>query len=264
MIPLQDQEILREYFQTELTGPVKIEFFAQRPLALFIAGREDCRFCKEVQQLLTEIRGLSPRVSLRTHELGEAQELTKQYGVSRAPSTVLRGQLNRPILLEGFFSGTLFSAFIDLVRTVSRGSTELSARMKRRLQRIRDDVTVRLFVSPGCPYSPGMLRTLTAFSLENPRIKAIVTEVEEFPQLMAVEQIAAVPYTSIGGRLSFGGALDEEGFLDQIMKVVEGHILSLGQVSLGAANRPVTPLQQQPEGQPELQTTRSGLIIPGR
>ena len=260
MIPLQEQENLRRYLAEQLTGPVKIEHFTQRPLTIVVPGREECRFCQEVRQLLDDVRSLSSKISVRVHELSEARDLVKRYNIERPPATVLRGQLNRPLWFYGFFSGSLFPGMISTIIRVSTGTTGLSPRAKRRLQRIRDDIAVRLFVTPASPYSPGMMQMLYQFSLDNPHIKAAVIEAEEFPRLIEARKIHAVPYTMIGDRTSFAGAVDEATFLDQIVKVAEGQSLTVGEGLLGTTSRPTTPLGTTPEPI----TTRGGLIIPGR
>ncbi len=55
MIPLRDQEILRERFQRELTSRVRIDYFTQRRSPLYVAGREACAYCEETRTLLEEM-----------------------------------------------------------------------------------------------------------------------------------------------------------------------------------------------------------------
>ncbi|MGI8970389.1 MAG: thioredoxin family protein, partial [Dehalococcoidia bacterium] len=239
---------------------MKIEHFTQRPLAILVPGRDDGRFCAAVRQVLEELRGLSPKIGLRIHELGESRDAARRYRVDHAPASVFRGQLNRPLLFYGFFSGVLFPAIVEIIGAVSQGTLKMEARLKRRLQRIRDDVSVRLFVSPASEHSVNMMLSLYRFSLENPRIKATVIEAEEFPNLVQARQIAEVPFTIIGDRISFAGAVEEEQFLDQIIRVVEGRALTAGAGLLGSGSRLKTPLSGSREPGP----TRSGLYIPGR
>lgn len=259
MIPLREQELLKQFFVERLTAPVKIEHFTQRQLSIIVPGREDCRFCTDVRQMLTELRGLSPKISLRVHELSEARALAARYGVDRVPATVLRGQQNRPVLIEGLPSGVLFPGLIEAITFLSTGTTYLDARMRRRLDRVRDDVQLRVFVSPASEFSLAMMRSALTFAVENHRIKTTVIEAEEFPRLVEIYGIRAVPFTSIGERVSFTGAVDDATLLDQITKVVEGHTLSAGEGLLGVSG-PATPLG----GLPEEKVSRSGLIIPGR
>ena len=51
MIPLKDQEYLRAKFAQTLVHPVKIEFFTQREMAIYVPGREPCPSCKPTQEI---------------------------------------------------------------------------------------------------------------------------------------------------------------------------------------------------------------------
>ena len=43
MIPLRDQEYLRARFARDMVGAVRIDYFTQRKLPIFIPGREELR-----------------------------------------------------------------------------------------------------------------------------------------------------------------------------------------------------------------------------
>jgi hypothetical protein len=92
VIPLQEQERLRQYLSERMTGGVKIEHFTQRALAIVVPGRDECRYCVETAQALTELRGLSPKISLRIHDFDATRRLPIAAGVERVPTTILRGQ----------------------------------------------------------------------------------------------------------------------------------------------------------------------------
>jgi len=259
MIPLREQDLLKQFFAERLTGPVKVEHFTQRQLSIIVPGREDCRFCDEVRQMLTELRGLSPRITLQVHELSEARALAARYGVERVPATVLRGQQNRPLLIEGLPSGALFPGLVEGIAFLSTGTTYLDTRTRRRLDRIRDDIQLRVFVSPTSEFSLAMMRSALAFAIENHHVRTTIVEAEEFPRLTDAYRIRALPFTIVGERVSFTGAVDDATLLDQLVKVVEGHTLSAGEGLLGVTG-PATPLG----GLPEETVSKRGLIIPGR
>jgi hypothetical protein len=259
VIPLQEQERLRQYFSERMTGGVKIEHFTQRSLAIVVPGRDDCRFCAETAQALSELRALSPKISLRVHDFDSARGLPLAAGIERVPTTTVRGQLNRSIRFEGFFGASLFPVMVDAIVSASRGATELEARTKRRLQRIHNPIALRLFVSPASPFSAPMMQTVFAFGLESRHLQVTVTDAEEFPRLVETYRVRAVPFTLVGEHVRFAGALPPDALLDQIIKVVEGSTLTVGGGLPGALG-PSTPLQ----GAPETRASPSGLILPGR
>ncbi|MFQ5880249.1 MAG: hypothetical protein ACE5IZ_08770, partial [Dehalococcoidia bacterium] len=71
MIPLKDQELLRQRFAQELVNTVRIDFFTQRETGLVVPGREECQYCKPTRQMLEELAGLSDKIDLRTHYLSD-------------------------------------------------------------------------------------------------------------------------------------------------------------------------------------------------
>ena len=85
MIPLRDQEYLRTRFARELTGGVRIDYFTQRRLPIFIPGREECAYCEETQTLLKEIAALSDKITLNIHEFAESTKEAARLGVDKVP-----------------------------------------------------------------------------------------------------------------------------------------------------------------------------------
>ena len=92
MIPLKDQELIRQKFAAELLGPVKIDYFTERELSIEVPGRRPCAYCKPVRELLQELAALSELISLRVHIFEEASEERTKFGVERIPGIVLRGR----------------------------------------------------------------------------------------------------------------------------------------------------------------------------
>ena len=91
MIPLKDQELIREKFGAELLGPVKVDYFTERESSLTVPGRTPCAYCKPAREMLQELAALSDLISLRVHILEEAVEDRTKFGIERIPGIVLRG-----------------------------------------------------------------------------------------------------------------------------------------------------------------------------
>jgi alkyl hydroperoxide reductase subunit AhpF len=261
MIPLREQEYIRELFQESLTGPVKLEYFTQRPAPVFIPGREECRFCEDVQRLLEELAALSGKVSLRVLELAKAGEEAKRYGVERVPATVVRGVLNRPIVITGLPAGTLFTVLLDIIVGVSRGGTEMPAPVKKRLKRVRRDLSVQLFVTTDDPDGPEVARALAALAIENGHVRLQIVEIAAFEGLAQALGIESVPLTLIDGRVRLPGPVAPETLLDQIVKTSETTVVT-GPARLPgggvALDVPKADAVQTGEVRP------SGLIVPRR
>lgn len=255
MIPLRDQEYLRERFARELTGAVRIDLFTQRRLPIFIPGREECAFCEETQQLLKELSALSEKIRLTVHEFSQAAQEAARLGVDRVPGIVLRGALNRPIRFFGLPGGHEFPAFVEDIIDVSRGKVDLATETVRQLRRLKSDVSLEVFVTPTCPSCPATARLAHKLALESPRVRADVIEVMEFPRLVEQYNISAVPVTIIGGQLALLGAMSEQTLMAQIMQFAQRKALQPAAGALG----PTSPVQRQ---QPQ-ERRESGIILPG-
>ena len=261
MIPLRDQEVIRQRFEQELTGRVRIDYFSQRQSKIIVPGRQECVHCEDVRTMLDEISHLSPRISLSIHELADESRVAAELGVDKVPGIVVRGQANRPVRFAGIPAGSQFPDFIDTIIEASRGSADLKPETLRQLKKLKDEVTLQVFVVPGCPHSPAVARLAFKLGLQSPHVKAEVIEVTEFPSLAQRLGLRATPTTLIDQRLLIAGALDETTMLHAIFKAADGKPIAANEFKPG----PATPLQlvsQEQASQSRPATTASGLILP--
>lgn len=261
MIPLREQEFIRDMLQESLTGPVKLELFTQRRSPVVIPGREDCQFCDEVQQILEELTHLSDKITLRVHELAKAAGEAKRYGIERVPATVVRGVLNRPLVFYGMPGGTLFPVLIEACVAVSVGVSGTAPALKRRLKRIKRDLPVSIFTTMEDPDGADMVRQVAGIALESGRVHLAVIESGEFPALVEQTGVQSVPLTVIDGRVRLEGYLSTEETLDQIVRAAETTAtVAPARVSSSGLILDAPPPSEIQRGE----TRPSGLIIPGR
>jgi glutaredoxin-like protein len=261
MIPLKDQDLIREKFAAELLGPVKIDYFTERAIGLSVPGRDPCAYCKPTQQLLQELASLSDLISLRVHIFDEAAEERTKFGVERIPGIVLRSTSIDATSFKfyGMPGGTEFPAFLEAIVDISRGEILLPEESIRELSKVQDDIRVRVFVTPTCGYCPQMMRLAYQLSLANPRVKAEVIEVNEFPDLGDRYQVKAVPLTVIGDKVAIPGAMPPDALIEQLVKAA-GSEVSVPAQSAGPTSA-VTPDEARPRIQ-RGEERPSGLIIP--
>lgn len=261
MIPLRDQESLRQRFKAEVTSRIRIDFFTQKKSSIFVPGRQECVYCEEIQTLLEELASLNDRINLTVHDFDEAGKFAATVDVDKVPATVVRGVTNRPIRYFGIPSGSQFPSFVDLLVDASQGNADLKPNTVKQLRKVKSDIRLRVLVATGCPYSPLMARTAYRFGLQSNRFKVDVIEVGEFPALIQRYGVRAVPTTIIEDKIGIPGVMDEDVLLDTALKAIEGKPLS-GQMRLGpsTALRPVQPSSQSAQNQPV--RSSGGLILP--
>lgn len=259
VIPLRDQEAIRQRFEQELKGRVRIDYFTQRPSRIVIPGRSDCVHCEDVRAMLEEISRLSGRIDLRIRDLAGEPAIAAELGIDKVPGIVVRGQANRPVRYAGIPAGNEFPGFIDTIIDASSGAVTLKAESVRQLRKLKDDVRLQVFVSPMCPHSPQTARLAFKLALQSSRVWVEVVEVVEFPALVEGLGIEVTPSTVINDTLVLPGAQDEASLLAAIFKVLEGKALSASEFK----PRPATPVQvQRPQQRQGLQATPSGIILP--
>ena len=257
MIPLREQEYIKERFARELEGKVKIDFFTQRASKLFVPGRQECATCEEAGKLIDEVSALSEKVLLNTHEFMDAREEAEKLGVDKVPAFVLRGPANRPLRFFGVPAGNEFPNFIETILELSKAKTELPAETAKQLKKIKDDVSIDVYVTPTCPHCPGVVRSAYRLALASARIEASAIEIGEFPVIAQQLRVQAVPFIVINKTAGFAGAVDEAGLVEAIQQEVAGAPGS-GPSQSGATTEAGPPPGSPPPGPPPA----SGLILP--
>jgi len=263
VIPLREQELIRQRFAQDLKGPVKIDLFTIRPLPVYVPGRQDCPTCPDMEQLLSELARLSPRIDLRVFELGKQRDLEARYGVTVVPTSVVRGAVNRPVLFAGLPARLLFPVLLETMVDVSGEPPVPPPGIRRRLNRLKRTVRVRLFVLPEAPYCAEMARVVEVLALASPHLRAEIIETGEFPTLAERYGVRAVPATVVEDRPPLLGMLSPEELVEEAVHAAERRAIA-PRAAVFAIPPTATPLPARLEPSEPGQPRRSGLIIPSR
>jgi len=252
MIPLREQEYIKQAFAQNLEGKVKIDFFTQRASNLVVPGREECATCEEAAVLIEEIAALNVNVVLTTHEFRDEAEEAQKLGVDKVPAFVLRGPANRPVRFFGVPGGNEFPNFIETILQLSKTSIALPDEVAKKVKKLKDKATIDVYVTPTCPHCPGVVRAAFRLAQASAHIEASATEIGEFPRLAQQLGVRAVPFIVINGRDAFAGGVDEAGLVEAIQQSFTG---SGGTPS---ATGDTSDMGAPPAAQPP----HSGLILP--
>jgi glutaredoxin-like protein len=147
LIPEKDQELLKNKFAKDLSGPVTITLFTQYESTLTVPGQE-CMYCRETRELLEELTGLSDKLTLETYDLVKDNEKAKQFSIERIPAIILGDGTKPGVRYFGIPSGYEFASLIEDLVDVSRNDTDLPPDVKTELDSITDDVHLQVFVTP--------------------------------------------------------------------------------------------------------------------
>lgn len=138
MINERDREFIRNHFAEKLTDDVTLELYSKKKLPILVPGRADCTYCEETEQLLGEVADLSERITLVVHH--------DQPG--DLPMLVYKGKNKGTLRFLGIPIGNEFRNLIDTVVEVGTGESGLSEETRQALAGLREDVHLRVFVTP--------------------------------------------------------------------------------------------------------------------
>ncbi len=217
------KEATQKKFDEEMEEKVSLLLFTQEPSRLilpdYLKGQE-CLFCKETKELITEVGSLSDKIDLEIYDFLADKEKVEEYGIDKIPAIVPLGSQDFGIRFFGIPSGYEYTSLIEAILDVSKGQTSLSQKTKDALKAVDKDIHIQVFVTPTCPYCTTAVRLGHQFALESSRIKADMIESTEFPHLTQKYNVFGVPKTIINEKSSIEGAVPEESFLQQVLKTV--------------------------------------------
>ena len=146
MEKLLNEQVIGQLKQAfaELSNPVQLLFFGKK---------ENCEYCAETQQLLTEISDVEPRLHLSIHDLNEDLALATQYRVDKAPMIVVASKsgekaIDLGVQFAGIPAGYEFSTLINDILLASKGTTGLGAATREFLQTLTKPLHLQVFVTP--------------------------------------------------------------------------------------------------------------------
>ncbi len=214
-----DRQAVRQRFDTELKHDVLIRMYTRSNAALYIPGRE-CEHCATTQQLLEEVSALSEHIDLQTIDLYSNTESALVLGVDRIPAVLIGPEGQDSVRYFGLPSGFEFPLLLDTIIASSEKRSALQLETRRQLKNLREDVRIRVFVTPSCQYCPAAGRLAHLMALESPRVTADVVEVQEFQDLARAYNLMSVPKTVINDRVQFVGAVTEEVMMERVLQAV--------------------------------------------
>lgn len=215
------KEATQKKFDEDMEEKVTLLLFTQEPSRLIVPDHlkgQECLFCKETKELVSEVGSLSDKIDLEIYDFLADREKAEEYGIDKIPAIIPLGQQDFGIRFFGIPSGYEYTSFIEAILDVSKGQTSLNQNTKDALKAIDKDIHIQVFVTPTCPYCTTAVRLGHQFAIESSRIKADMVESTEFPHLAQKYNVFGVPKTIINESISIEGAVPEESFLEHVSK----------------------------------------------
>jgi glutaredoxin-like protein len=217
LIREKDALELRAHLEENLLGPATIDYFTRPASKLIVPGRE-CETCDDTRALLEEVAGLSDKIALKVHDFFGDDAAVAQMGIHGIPAIVLSGGARGRVRFFGIPGGYEFGSFIEELVDVGNGRTDLSEKTREALQGLANDVHIRVFVTPSCPFCPAAARLAHKMAVESDRVTADIVEASEFPDLVKRYNVRGVPKTVINESVEFVGAQPEARVLEHVLR----------------------------------------------
>lgn len=201
----------------QMLNPVRIIFFNQ-VLA-------DCQYCQLTKDLLIEVASLSDNISFQEYNFAIDKDKAELYEIDKIPGTVLCGvneqdeAIDYGIKLFGIPSGYEFASLLEGIMMISSGESGLIPKLKEKLKNIKEKIHIQVFITPPCPYCPRAVITAYKIALESNFVTAAMVEATEFPELSRKYNVRAVPKIVVNDTTHFEGALPDEVFVTNILKL---------------------------------------------
>jgi glutaredoxin-like protein len=122
-----------------MTTPVKLVHFTQEL---------NLEYGPETRQVLEELAALSDKLSIEIYDFILDKEKVAEYGVDKAPATVIRNGKDYGIRFYGMPAGYEFATVLDAILDVSSGESGLGAESKEKLAQLTQPVHLEVFVTP--------------------------------------------------------------------------------------------------------------------
>ena len=185
-------------------------------LTLFTSA-DDCPLCDQTRELLTELTGLSEKLSLQVRDMEVSREIADHYRIDKAPAIVVEGEKDYGIRFYGIPSGYEFGTLLEVIRLVGQGDPELRPELTERLAGLTSPVHLQVFVTPTCPYCPQAVVAAHRLAMASEHVTADMVEATEFPELSQKFRVMGVPRTVMSEAQAIEGAVPEEHLLEWVL-----------------------------------------------
>lgn len=216
LIDNESENALKEKFSKELKEPVDVKLFIN---PILLPGNEEQQELNNfAKQFITELSLIDQRIILQ--EFSISDELATQLGIKTSPSILIGYDLGYKILFNGAPYGYEANSLIETISLVSSGNSNLSNSTKNYLKYTNGFSSLKVFVTPTCPYCPSVVILANQIAIElKGKVFSECVEANENQELSLKFGISSVPHTFINNDINAGlvGFSSEKNFVDFIM-----------------------------------------------
>ena len=187
---------------------------------LFTEG-DKCLYCNDTRDMVEMVAELSDMVKVKEHKGPLDSSLAKKMGIKHHPAIVLHGKDEYKVKFYGIPAGHEFAALIGGIVDVSHGTAPLPPDVIEDILSIDKPIHIREFVTPQCPYCPGMTRLAHQAAILNPLIDSEMYEALEMQEEAVKFEVFGVPKTIFNDTVTVEGLTPPEMFVEKLFEAIE-------------------------------------------
>jgi len=205
------QAYIRQLQQTFASLPNEI------PLYLFVERGGEDAYVDACRQVVRAFRELTNKITLKEYYLDH--EMAKKFNVDSSP-TLLVDPDHYNIKWIGAPVGEEGRSFLETILLVGMGKSDLSDQSLAVIERLDSPRTIKVFVSPTCPYCPQETVNGLKAAIERPELVSLeIIDIQCRPDLAEKYEAHSVPQAYANDVLIGQGAQQEEVFISSLLKL---------------------------------------------
>jgi hypothetical protein len=186
-------------------------------LVLFTADR-GCADCPAALDLVKAIKAHADKVALETYDMVMDRDKTEQYGIAKVPAIVVQGVDGQAVTFYGLIEDVFLEILMSTIHALSDAKVWFPEDVRRALNHLTHDVSIRVFVETDCPLCRPVADTAIGLALESTYIQTAIIVASDFPELIRKHNIRTLPKTIFGENLHMDGHVTESEFLEMIFQ----------------------------------------------
>ncbi|MEM2940679.1 MAG: thioredoxin family protein [Thermoproteota archaeon] len=208
----KNREMLRSMFNREFKDPVDIIVFTDE---------KDCKYCNETLQIAQEISSINPDIVVRHYPSEKSIREMEKYRVKLFPATIIASpEKDYGIRFFGIPSGYEFETYVKDILMVSSRRSMLKDSTREFIKEVGEQLNIKVFVTPTCPYCPTMVFYAHQFAFENDLITGEMIEASEFPNLAEKYNVTGVPKLVVNDAHEMVGMRSEKQLVEFLKHVL--------------------------------------------
>lgn len=191
-------------------------------LVFFKLPEEQCEYCAIIEELITELAGVTDKLAVETYQLDTDKEAAEAYGIDKAPALAIVGEKDYGLRFFGMPANYEFSTLMHGIQAAGHGApAQLDEATLSYLAALDAPVHYQVFVTPTCPYCPGAAVLAYDMAVASDWVRAEVVEATEFPELSDHYGVMGVPLNVINETARVEGRAPQNLIVDAIKESLQ-------------------------------------------